>query len=117
MSINELTWDPKKNIAQWYVVSFFVDIYKDSALAIIKDPNHKNESLIYFNRTGYNNISEAQICAAMCIAYLKNQGLEYHFGSDENKLYDDLVSHLKNGKGKVIDTVEIIDRYFLFSGE
>ena len=116
MSVNELTWDPR-NVPQRYVVSFFVDIYRDDPNKIISSTKNKNESLNYYNITTADNSTEAQICAAMCLAYMENQGLEYHLGKDRSKCYAALLSHFMNAKGEIIKTPEIIDEYFMFAWE
>lgn len=116
MPIDNSAWDPR-NIPQRYVVSFFVDIFKDVPASITSSPNQKNESLNYYNNAAFDNSTEAQICAAMCVAYMENQGLEYHTNKDRAKCYSSLLAHLSDPKGKVLKTVEIVDDYFRFSWE
>ena len=116
MAIDNTAWDPR-NIPQRYVVSFFVDIYKDDRKKITSSANQLNESLNYHNIVAHDNSVEAQICAALCLAYMENQGLDYHKGKDRTACYSSLLSHLSDPKGKIIKTVEIIDEFFRFSWE
>lgn len=116
MANNNTVWDPKQ-IPQRYVVGFFVDIYKDNSGSITSSKNSLNESLNYYNIATKNNSTEAQICAALCLVYMENQGLDYHEGKDRAKCYLALLEHLSDPKGKILKTVDIIDDYFQFSWE
>lgn len=116
MAIDNTTWDPR-NIPQRYVVSFFVDIYKDDPRLITSNANSLNKSLNYYNLATNDNYTEAQICAALCLAYMENQGLGYHADKDRAKCYLALLSHLSDPAGKILKTVEIVDDYFQFSWE
>ena len=116
MSFENTTWDPR-SIPQNYVISFFVDIYSDKASSIVSSAESQNISLNYCNAAVADITAEAQICAGLCMAYMENQGLEYHDGKTRKDCFQALVEHFNNREGFIIKTVDIIDNFYRFYWE